>query len=141
MSRRSRRGKRGSVFNRNEVENPMNSVGNVFDVAMVFSVALLVALVLSFNMGELLTDSDITIVKNPGTENMQIITKVNDTYEIMEINAEEEIGGGVGEVLGQAYRLEDGRVIYVPEGNNTIEKSNSTSDQTTSNQTASDQTP
>jgi len=140
MSRRSRRGKRGSVFNRNEVENPMNSVGNVFDVAMVFSVALLVALVLSFNMGELLTDSDITIVKNPGTENMQIITKVNDTYEIMEINAEEEIGGGVGEVLGQAYRLEDGRVIYVPEGNNTIEKSDSASNQT-SDQTASNQTP
>ena len=131
MSRRSRRGKRGSVFNKNEVESPMNSVGNVFDVAMVFSVALLVALVMSFNMGELLTASDVTIVKNPGMENMQIITKVNDTYEIMEINAEEEIGGGVGEVLGQAYRLEDGRVIYVPEGDNTIEKLNSTSNQTT----------
>jgi len=130
MSRRTRRGRRGSIFSQNEVENPMNSVGNVFDVAMVFSVALLVALVLSFNIAELLTDQDITIVKNPGQENMQIITKVNDTYEIMEINAEEEIGGGVGDILGTAYRLEDGRVIYVPEGNNTIEKSNATSNQT-----------
>ena len=127
MSRRSRRGRRGSIFSKNEVENPMNSVGNVFDVAMVFSVALLVALVLSFNISELLTDQDITIVKNPGQENMQIITKVNDTYEIMEINAEEEIGGGVGDILGTAYRLEDGRVIYVPEGDNTIERSNATS--------------
>ena len=127
MSRRTRRGRRGSIFSHNEVENPMNSVGNVFDVAMVFSVALLVALVLSFNIAELLTDQDITIVKNPGQENMQIITKVNDTYEIMEINAEEEIGGGVGDILGTAYRLEDGRVIYVPEGNNTIEKSESAS--------------
>jgi Uncharacterized conserved protein len=123
MSRRSRRGRRGSVFARNDVDNPMNSVGNVFDVAMVFSVALLIALVMAFNVGELLTDSDVTIVKNPGMDNMQIITKVNDTFEIMEINAEQEIGGGVGEVLGQAYRLEDGRVIYVPEGNNTIERS------------------
>jgi len=132
MSRRSRRVRRGSIFARNDVENPMNSVGNVFDVAMVFSVALLVALVLSFNISELLTDQDITIVKNPGQENMQIITKVNDTYEIMEINAEEEIGGGVGDILGTAYRLEDGRVIYVPEGNNTIERTeqDSTSDQT-----------
>ena len=102
MSRRSRRVRRGSIFARNDVENPMNSVGNVFDVAMVFSVALLVALVLSFNISELLTDQDITIVKNPGQENMQIITKVNDTYEIMEINAEEEIGGGVGDILGTA---------------------------------------
>ena len=124
--------RRGSIFARNDVENPMNSVGNVFDVAMVFSVALLVALVLSFNISELLTDQDITIVKNPGQENMQIITKVNDTYEIMEINAEEQIGGGVGDILGTAYRLEDGRVIYVPEGNNTIERTeqDSTSDQT-----------
>jgi len=130
MSRRSRRRTRGSIFSKNEVESPMNSVGNVFDVAMVFSVALLVALVLSFNISELLTDQDITIVKNPGQENMQIITKVNDTYEIMEINAEEEIGGGVGDILGTAYRLEDGRVIYVPEGNNTIERSNATSNQT-----------
>ena len=132
MSRRSRRVRRGSIFARNDVENPMNSVGNVFDVAMVFSVALLVALVLSFNISELLTDQDITIVKNPGQENMQIITKVNDTYEIMEINAEEQIGGGVGDILGTAYRLEDGRVIYVPEGNNTIERTeqDSTSDQT-----------
>ena len=132
MSRRSRRVRRGSIFARNDVENPMNSVGNVFDVAMVFSVALLVALVLSFNISELLTDQDVTIVKNPGKENMQIITKVNDTYEIMKINAEEEIGGGVGDILGTAYRLEDGRVIYVPEGNNTIERteSDSTSDQT-----------
>jgi len=128
MSRRTRRGRRGSIFSKNEVESPMNSVGNVFDVAMVFSVALLVALVLSFNIAELLTDSNVTIVKNPGQENMQIITKVNDTYEIMEINAEEEIGGGVGDILGTAYRLEDGRVIYVPEGNNTIERSNVTSD-------------
>ena len=132
MSRRSRRVRRGSIFARNDVENPMNSVGNVFDVAMVFSVALLVALVLSFNISELLTDQDVTIVKNPGKENMQIITKVNDTYEIMEINAEEEIGGGIGDILGTAYRLEDGRVIYVPEGDNTIERTelNSTSDQT-----------
>jgi len=128
MSRRTRRGRRGSIFSKNEVESPMNSVGNVFDVAMVFSVALLVALVLSFNIAELLTDSNVTIVKNPGQENMQIITKVNDTYEIMEINAEEEIGGGVGDILGTAYRLEDGRVIYVPEGDNTIERSNVTSD-------------
>ncbi|MCL2862573.1 MAG: DUF2149 domain-containing protein [Methanimicrococcus sp.] len=102
----------------------MTSVANVFDVAMVFAVALLVALVMSFNIAELLTDSDITIVKNPGAENMQIIQKINDTIEIFEINAEDQIGGGIGDVLGTAYRLEDGRVIYVPENNSmTFEQS------------------
>lgn len=120
MSRHSRKTKRGSVFSANNVENPMSSVGNVFDVAMVFSVALLVAIVMSAGLTELLTDQDITIVKNPGQENMQIIQKTEEGIEIMEINAEEQIGGGIGDVLGTAYRLEDGRVIYVPEGNETI---------------------
>ncbi|MBZ3935083.1 DUF2149 domain-containing protein [Methanimicrococcus blatticola] len=124
MSRRSRKTRRGSLFSQNTVENPMSSVGNVFDVAMVFSVALLVAIVMSAGLTELLTDQDITIVKNPGQENMQIIQKTEEGIEIMEINAEEQIGGGIGDVLGTAYRLEDGRVIYVPEGNETIGDSN-----------------
>ncbi|MDL2261048.1 DUF2149 domain-containing protein [Methanimicrococcus sp. OttesenSCG-928-J09] len=126
MSRHTRRTKRGSVFAGSTVDNPMNSVGNVFDVAMVFSVALLVALVMSAGLSELLTDQDVTIVKNPGQENMQIIQKTEEGIEIMEINAEEQIGGGIGDVLGTAYRLEDGRVIYVPEGNETIGGSNTT---------------
>ena len=33
-----------------EEVNPMNVVGNLFDVAMVFAVALMVALVTRFNM-------------------------------------------------------------------------------------------
>ena len=118
MKQRTGRRRHGS-FTDNDPGSPMNSVSNVFDVAMVFSVALLVALVISFNISELLTDSDITIVKNPGKENMQIIQKVNDSIEILEINYEEQIGGGIGDVLGTAYRLEDGRVIYVPENNST----------------------
>lgn len=129
MSRHSRRTKRGSVFSRTSVDNPMNSVGNVFDVAMVFSVALLLAVVMSAGLTELLTEQDITIVKNPGQENMQIIQKTEEGIEIMEINAEEQIGGGIGDILGTAYRLDDGRVIYVPEGNNTIESSDSSADQ------------
>lgn len=131
MSRHSRKTKRGSLFSQNNVDNPMNSVGNVFDVAMVFSVALLVAVVMSAGLTELLTDQDITIVKNPGQENMQIIQKTEEGIEIMEINAEEQIGGGIGDVLGTAYRLEDGRVIYVPEGDNTIENSSTSGDANT----------
>ena len=116
--------KRRGLFTENDPGSPMNSVANVFDVAMVFSVALLVALVISFNIAELLTDSDVTIVKNPGQPNMQIIQKMNDTIEIFEISSEDQIGGGIGDVLGTAYRLEDGRVIYVPE-NGSLDFSNS----------------
>ena len=53
----------------------MSVVGNLFDVAMVFALALIVALVSRFNMTEMFSQDDFTIVKNPGKENMEIITK------------------------------------------------------------------
>ena len=84
-------------------------------MAMVFSVALLVALVMSYNLPELLDpDEDITIVKNPGAQDMKIIIK-GKGQPIEVLNMTDNIGGGTGEALGTAYRLADGRVIYVPE--------------------------
>ena len=55
--------------------DPMGTVANLFDVAMVFAVALMVALVSRFNMTEIFSKEDYTMVKNPGKENMEIITK------------------------------------------------------------------
>ena len=55
--------------------DPMSVVGNLFDVAMVFAVALMVALVSRYNMTEVFSQEDFTMVKNPGKENMEIITK------------------------------------------------------------------
>ena len=48
---------------------------NLFDVAMVFAVALMVALVTRFDMTEMFSQEDFTMVKNPGTDRMEIITK------------------------------------------------------------------
>lgn len=107
------------MFSSGEELSPMNSVGNVFDVAMVFSVALLLALIMAANLTELLTDQDMTMIKNPGKPDMQIIQKTDEGIKIMEINEEEIIGGGIGEVLGTAIKLEDGTVIYVPDEKNT----------------------
>ena len=56
-------------------DNPMGMLTNLFDIAMVFAVALMVALVSRFNMSEIFSKEDFTIVKNPGSENMEIITK------------------------------------------------------------------
>ena len=42
---------------------------------MVFAVALMVALVTRYNMTEMFSQEDFTMVKNPGKENMEIITK------------------------------------------------------------------
>lgn len=67
--------RRRSLLRRSEDSDPMSVVSNLFDVAMVFAVALMVALVSRYNMTEMFSQEDFTMVKNPGKENMEIITK------------------------------------------------------------------
>ena len=56
-----------------EDDDPMSVVSNLFDVAMVFALALMVALVSRYNMTEMFSQEDFTMVKNPGKDNMEII--------------------------------------------------------------------
>ena len=46
-----------------EYDDPMSVVSNLFDVAMVFAVALMVALVARYNMTEIFSQEDYTMVK------------------------------------------------------------------------------
>ncbi len=66
---------RRNLLKKEEDNDPISVVSNLFDVAMVFAVALMVALVTRYNMTEMLSKEDFTMVKNPGKENMEIITK------------------------------------------------------------------
>ncbi|WP_094226887.1 DUF2149 domain-containing protein [Methanolobus psychrotolerans] len=110
-----RRYRRTGLINNEDEQNPLTGVANLFDIAMVFSVALLVALVMSYQLPELLSPTDdITIVKNPGQKDMKIIIK-EEGRPIEVLNMTDQIGGGTGEALGTAYKLADGRVVYVPE--------------------------
>ena len=70
-----KRNRRVSKFLKEEDTDPLSVVVNLFDVAMVFAVALMVAMVMHMNMTEVFGQEDFTIVKNPGKENMEIITK------------------------------------------------------------------
>ncbi len=94
----------------------MSTVSNLFDVAMVFAVALMVALVTRFNMTEMFSQDDFTMIKNPGKENMEIITKEGsqiNKYTPSEDQSQSE--GKRGKKVGIAYELENGEIIYVPE--------------------------
>ncbi len=130
--RKSRRYRRTGLLMDEDEQSPMANVANVFDVAMVFSVALLVALVMSYHLPELLSSSeDFTIVKNPGAQDMKMIIK-EEGKPIEVMNMTDSIGGGTGEALGTAYRLADGRVIYVPEDAESNTSSSTTSASATS---------
>ncbi len=95
--------------------DPLTVVVNLFDVAMVFAVALMVAMVMHMNMTEVFTREDFTIVKNPGKDNMEIIQKKGRQIETYKASGETQQGGTRGRRLGTAYQLEDGQIIYVPE--------------------------
>ena len=53
--------RRRHLIGSDEDNDPMSVVGNLFDVAMVFSVALMVALVTRFDMTEMFSQEDFTI--------------------------------------------------------------------------------
>ena len=93
----------------------ISSVANLFDVSMVFAVARMVALVTRFNLTEVLTQDDFTMVKNPGKENMEIITKKGEEITRYKSNKDSKASGNKGKRVGTAYQLESGEIIYVPE--------------------------
>jgi len=108
------KGRRRLYLSMEDDDDPLAGMANLFDVAMVFAVALLLALVLSFNVPEMLDDqSTVTLVKNPGTPDMQIIIK--EKHEIKVLNMTDQVAGGQGTKMGTAFRLANGQIIYVPD--------------------------
>lgn len=110
MARRKR------LIKDNEDHDPLSVLTNLFDVAMVFAVALMVALVTRYDMTEMFSKEDFTMVKNPGTEQMEIITKKGDTIEKYTPSEDQsDSNDSRGKRVGTAYQLESGEIIYVPE--------------------------
>lgn len=108
--------RRRRLLRQGEDNDPMSVVGNLFDVAMVFAVALMVALVSRYNMTEMLSQEDFTMVKNPGKEDMEIITKEGEKISRYTPKEDDKSSSAnKGKRVGIAYELENGDVIYVPE--------------------------
>ncbi len=107
--------KRANNFLDQEDFDPMATVSNLFDIAMVFALALMVALVARYNMNEIFSKEDFTMVKNPGSEQMEIITKKGEKIETYKASDNQESSGNKGKRVGTAYQLENGEIIYIPE--------------------------
>lgn len=104
------------LLGKEEDSDPMSVVSNLFDVAMVFAVALMVALVSRYNMTEMFSQEDFTMVKNPGKENMEIITKEGQKINKYTPSEKQDAKSGKkGKKVGIAYELDNGEIIYVPE--------------------------
>lgn len=94
--------------------DPISSMANLFDVSIVFIVALFFALFMTYSTLDLFNpDSKLVITKTMPNGEIQIITKKGKEVKIERITETSESGRGVK--LGTAYKLDDGRVIYIPE--------------------------
>lgn len=91
--------------------NPMMSTVNLVDVFLVVIGALLISI--AQNPLSPYSADSVTIIKNEGKENMEIIVKDGESIETYKSNG--SIGSGDGKKAGIAYRMDDGSIVYVPE--------------------------
>jgi len=94
-------------------EDPLQGVANFFDLGVVFALGFMLALIAYMGLPELLQHQDVTIVKNPGTPQMEVIRREGEKLEHYRVSKATLTGDGVR--LGTAYRLASGEVVYVPE--------------------------
>lgn len=92
-------------------DDPITAVVNLIDLFVVIIAILLVVLVQNplnpFNA------RDLMVIENPGKADMRITVKEGD--ELTRYESQGRVGEGQGVKAGSAYRLPDGRMIYVPE--------------------------
>lgn len=109
------------LLNEDEELNPMSSAVNLVDVFLVIIAALLIAL--AQNPLSVFSSDDVTVIKNAGKPNMEVIVKKGK--EIKEYKSTGEMGSGEGSRAGVAYKMADGSFVYVPEnGNSEPDKAN-----------------
>jgi len=70
-------------------EDPLGGIANLFDVAMVFAVGLMVAIVSAYHLHEIFSADELTLVKNPNQPGkMEIITKKGKEIKVQKLTKE-----------------------------------------------------
>ncbi len=94
-------------------DDPILSVVNLIDIFLVIIAALLITIAQNPLMNPF-SQQDVTVIVDAGKPSMEMIIKKGETIE--HYKASGEIGSGDGQKAGVAYRMQDGSMIYVPEG-------------------------
>lgn len=98
------------VLDDDDGDDPILSVVNIIDVFLVIIAVLLITVM--ENPLNPFSAEQVTVIKNPGEPDMEIIVK--DGEEMKTFTSTGEIGSGTGTMAGVAYRMEDGSMVYVP---------------------------
>ena len=95
-------------------EDPLSGVANLFDISLAFIVAMVVALFSMMGAPSLLDpNSSWTMTRTAADGRMEIVRKDGKQIRVEKVSDRKLSGNG--DRLGVAYRLPDGKVVYVPE--------------------------
>jgi len=94
-----------------DADDPILSMVNLIDLFLVIIGILLVVIVR--NPLNPFSAEKVMVIENPGEANMRMLVK--DGQQLKEYQSSGQIGEGQGAKAGVTYRLNDGRLIYVPE--------------------------
>lgn len=94
-----------------ESDDPMLSVVNLIDLFLVITVILMMLVVQ--NPLNPFSKNNVMVIENPGEKNMKISFK--EGQELKQYESTGQMGEGEGSKAGITYKLNDGRMIYVPE--------------------------
>ncbi|MGH2919197.1 MAG: DUF2149 domain-containing protein [Solirubrobacteraceae bacterium] len=90
--------------------DPLDGLVNLFDLGIVLAVAFLLAALQSVNLTELLTKSNVTLLRTDGDQ-QTLVVKEGD--KIKTVRLSKKTVTGTGKRVGAVYRLSDGRLVYV----------------------------
>jgi hypothetical protein len=98
-----------------EADDPLLSVINLIDVFLVLIAALL--LTVASNPLNPYSKDKITVIRNAGQADMEIITRDGQKIERFRADGRSESvnAGNKGVRAGTAYRMGDGSLLYVPD--------------------------
>lgn len=94
-------------------DDPILSVVNLIDIFLVIIAALLIT-VAQNPMMNAFSQRNVTVITDPGQPGMTMLVKQGEKIERYKSTG--AIGAGDGEKAGVAYRMKDGSIVYVPEG-------------------------
>jgi hypothetical protein len=99
---------------RDRAGDPLDGLVNLFDLGVVLAVAFLLAALSSLQLTDLLTSSNVTVVRS-GPRDQTVIVKRGDRVQTLRLDPNRKVVGR-GSRVGSVYRLADGRLVYVEGG-------------------------
>lgn len=99
------------LLEEDESLNPIISAVNLVDVFLVIIAALMISI--AKNPLNPFSADDVTVIKNEGKKDMEIITKKGK--KVTKYRSSGNIGEGEGTKAGVAYKMKDGSIVYIPE--------------------------